>query len=269
METANSSSYSDLVAAPARIYILSRPKLDETSVEKFLNQEKVSWNRDVSTSEADLLTEFAGRVCYMSFGAKQFRKNNSEYISHLISEGHDSVLEHATWSFLLTGISRSFSHQLVRHRIGFSFSQLSQQYHDESDALFVSPPEIRQDSRAFSDWIQAMTATRASYRKLVAEIVTDSSFDNREKLRAVRSASRSVLPNCTETKIVVTANARSIRHFLDVRGSIIGDLEMREICSKLLAVFVEEAPSLFSDYFTETLRDGFPLVRRSVPSISE
>src|SRR3989442_12555439 len=84
----------------------------------------------------------AGRVCYMSYG--KGRKTSREFIQHIIDVGHGSVLEHGVWSFLITGVSRSFTHELIRHR-HFSYSQLSQPYVNESGSDFVGPDAIAED----------------------------------------------------------------------------------------------------------------------------
>jgi thymidylate synthase (FAD) len=113
-----------------KIYVLARPSFTN-EFDAFLQEEGQEWKGSTSTP-AERLVEFAGRICYMAFGVRQSTKTNSEYIGNLIRQEHESVLEHVGWTFLLTNVSRAFTHQLVRHRVGFSFSQLSQQYHDES-----------------------------------------------------------------------------------------------------------------------------------------
>ncbi|MDU6092992.1 MAG: FAD-dependent thymidylate synthase, partial [Staphylococcus lugdunensis] len=110
----------------------------------FLNENGLTWIQKGNATEAEHLVEASGRLCYMSFGEQnQSPRNTNEYIMNLIVQGHESVLEHLNWTFLITGVSRAFTHQLVRHRAGFSYSQLSQQYHDESEAEFVVPIEVR------------------------------------------------------------------------------------------------------------------------------
>jgi thymidylate synthase (FAD) len=199
----------------------------------------------------------------MSFGEAQSPRSNSEYVHNLISMGHESVLEHAAWTLLISGISRAFSHQLVRHRVGFSFSQLSQQYHDESDTKFVMPESLRSNRRAAEIWSDIVERSRAAYKAILDEVNESGKEDlaAKETKRAMRSAARSVLPNATETKVVVTANARALRHFLRVRGDIVGDIEMRRVCGLLLGVMKSEAPSLFSDFEIASLPDGTPIVR--------
>jgi len=183
--------------------------------------------------------------------------------------GHESVLEHASWTFLITGISRAFTHQLVRHRVGFAFSQLSQQYHDEADAKFVIPAHLESVPQAKNAWEKAISTAKEAYEEinsLLAESGVDSSddLDRKERNRAIRSAARSVLPNATETKIVMSANARALRHLFEVRGSIPGDIEMRVVVSAIFEIVNREAPAMFFDFFLERFSDGSPILRRVI-----
>jgi len=126
----------------------------EEEILQFLDDQKLVWREQTAASPAERLVEFAGRICYLSFGDRQHRKTNKDYIENLIAADHGSVLEHSNWSFILSGVSRAFTHQLVRHRVGFSFSQLSQQYHDETEAEFVEPAGLEVSPAALAAWIR-------------------------------------------------------------------------------------------------------------------
>ncbi len=248
-----------------KVYLVGRPEFDVKEFEAFLEECGTRWRRTLGATEAEEIVEAAGRICYMSFGDKQSPRRTSEYVTRLILMGHESVLEHVSWSFVIAGISRALSHQLVRHRAGFSFSQLSQQYHDESEARFLMPSKVRRNAKAAEAWEQAVAAAREAYRK-VLEVLEDQDrgsygeTDRKEVQRANRSAARSVLPNATETIVFMAANARALRHFFAVRGEIVGDEEMRILTSELLRRVQQEAPSLFSDFVISTLADGSPIV---------
>jgi thymidylate synthase (FAD) len=239
-----------------KIYVLARPSFTN-EFEAFLQGEGVEWKGPIS-KPAERLVEFAGRICYMSFGARQSPRTNSGYIQNLIVQGHESVLEHVVWTFLLTNVSRAFTHQLVRHRAGFSFSQLSQQYHDESEASLLMPEGLETFPDAADAWRIATETALGAYRKIISNLL--SSKVSKEKLRSIRTAARSVLPNATETKIVVTANARAIRHFLNVRGSIEGDLEMRRVSKLIYSMLLTDAAALVQDFKCQHLSDGTPEV---------
>jgi thymidylate synthase (FAD) len=248
-----------------QVFIIGRPTFCEEDFGLFLRAEGEDWSQSESATPIENIIEAAGRLCYMSFGRRQSPKTNREYIAHLIRQGHESVLEHVSWTFILTGVSRSFTHQLVRHRVGFSFSQLSQQYHDARD-LATTKPGIISESEALSKvWEESVAQAKAAYSRLLDALeALPHDRDNisvREYRRLIRSAARSVLPEGTETKIVVTANARSVRYLLKLRGGIMGDEEMRVVCSCLLENLKGDAPSLFADFRTELAADGRPVVR--------
>jgi thymidylate synthase (FAD) len=255
-----------------QVYVISRPSIDWSEVNRFLSDQNVRWRRSPDAKAPDELVELAGRVCYFSFGAHQSPRTNSEYIENLIAQGHESVLEHSAWTFLITGVSRAFTHQLVRHRVGISFSQLSQQYYDETDAEFVLPPELRGNPALEEVWRTSVQESLMAYRLIVKRLgsIGPSSTESNnaeptkqtELRRAIRSAARSVLPNATESKIVMTINGRALRHFLDMRGSIIGDAEMRLVAARLLELASTDAPAILSDFYVEYLGDGTPIVRR-------
>lgn len=254
----------DLRIVQPTIFLIARPAFDVDAFLRFLATESLSWRRAETATASEELVEAAGRVCYMSFGKKQSPRTNREFVENLIRMGHESVLEHVSWTFLITGVSRAFTHQLVRHRVGFAFSQLSQQYHDESEATFVMPPHIAENPKVREAWQGAIQATKRAYT-LIANLLGDAvkehpDQDKKEINRAVRSAARSVLPNATETKIVITANARALRHFFRVRGAIAGDIEMRQVASELLESLRSEAPSLFFDFEIRRLPDGSPII---------
>jgi thymidylate synthase (FAD) len=244
------------------LYLLARPQFT-TEYQRFLAAQHEVWLETAAT-DAERLLEFAGRICYMSFGPRQSPRDNFSYIRHLMDQGHESVVEHASWTFLLDGVSRSFTHQLVRHRIGFSFSQLSQQYYDHSETEFLPPPGIENSPAALAAWRAAIEAARHAYRTIETQLRSDASDGDagREWLRALRSAARSVLPNATATKIVVTANGRSLRHFLALRGSTAGDLEMRQVAGLIYAMLLDEAPSLVSDFENSAGQNEIPLITR-------
>jgi thymidylate synthase (FAD) len=249
-----------------RIYTLARPAFDAAELERFLKDEQEQWHRTEGTQSAENIVEIAGRICYMSFGTRQFRRDNYDYVQNLISQGHESVLEHVVWSFLITDVSRSFTHQLVRHRIGFSYSQLSQQYHDEENAQTAIPTVIRNSSELAQQWTELVAATRAAYRNIVGILEQDQDIlpelSKKERNRLIRSAARGILPGNTMTKIMVTANARALRHFFSLRGGLEGDEEMRLVSNLLFEIVSKDAPSLFADFVLDNLSDGSPVLRR-------
>jgi thymidylate synthase (FAD) len=237
-----------------RVYLVGRQVVDEAAVERFLGDHALTWTTDTEVG-AEALAEMAGRVCYMSYG--KGRKTNREFMSHLVDVGHGSVLEHGVWSFLFTGVSRSFTHELIRHR-HFSYSQLSQRYVDESESDFVEPDVIAADPELHRTWCEAVNAARQAYDRLVAGLQERFTTVEDKTLRRklARQAARSVLPNATETKIFVTGNARALRHFIELRGSEHADVEIRKVAVAVLRIMQQEAPGIFADYTLVPLGGG-------------
>jgi thymidylate synthase (FAD) len=237
-----------------KVFIVGRQTLDPAAIDRFLDEHQVTWQTDTEVG-GEALAEMAGRVCYMSYG--KGRRTNREFIEHIVDVGHGSVLEHAVWSFVVTGVSRSFTHELIRHR-HFSYSQLSQRYVDESESHYVEPDAIAADPELHAIWVEAVNASRAAYVRLVEGLQQHyaSVSDKTLRRKLARQAARSVLPNATETKIFVTGNARALRHFIELRGSEHADVEIRKVAVQVLKLMQVEAPAMFGDYSLIPLADG-------------
>jgi len=243
-----------------RVYLVGRQKMDRGEIDRFLDDYGMTWETDTEVG-GEQLVEASGRVCYLSFG--KGRKTNREYVENLLSMKHGSVLEHATWDFVFAGVSRSFSHELVRHRAGWGYSQLSQRYVDESMTNFVEPEAIASDERLHAIWLQAVQQSHQAYVELVEGLMEKIAAEPKHAGQAkthlrklVREAARSVLPNATETMIFVSANARALRHFIELRGSEGADVEIRKVALQVLRIMQKEAPTLFGDYEIVRLEDG-------------
>jgi thymidylate synthase (FAD) len=261
METATAEQKALKIVREPKVYLVGRQVTDEATLARFLADEQVTWQTD-SEVGAEKLAEIAGRVCYMSYG--KGRKTNKEFIGHIIEVGHGSVLEHGVWSFLVTGVSRSFTHELIRHR-HFSYSQLSQRYVDESDSDYIEPDVIAGDPELHRVWSEAVNAARRAYDELVKGLEARFTDVPEKTLRRkmARQAARSVLPNATETKIFFTGNARALRHFIELRGSEHAEVEIRKVAVEVLKLMQKEAPNLFGDYTLEPLADGTFATRTS------
>jgi thymidylate synthase (FAD) len=251
-----------------RVYLVGRTQIDQTAVQQFLQDEGVEWTTDGDTGP-ELLCELAGRVCYMSFGAKQGRRSNREYLANIVTQEHGSVLEHVVWNFIITGVSRSFTHELVRHRVGTGFSQLSQRYVDGSETDVVVPPMLleaqaanpERGARIMDLWKDLTGQTVAAYKEisdLLADHLKETYPDMKPRDRRIkgREAARSVLPNAVESKIFFSANARALRHIIEYRGDSFAEAEIRRLAVMLLRIMQKEAPVLFGDYTVVRLPDG-------------
>ncbi len=249
------------IITEARVYLVGRQSVDQKMLTAFLDDEGLLFETDTDVP-AEVLAEAAGRTCYMSFG--KGRKTNADYLERIISSHHGSVLEHAVWNFLVTGISRSLTHELIRHRAGWGYSQLSQRYVDESEACYVCPPFYRENPDLYAKWLAAVEGAHKAYIDLVEATEPFVAEENpdlapTERRKIVRQSARSVLPNACETKIFISANARALRHFFEMRGSSHADAEIRELAVTMCRIMKEEAPNIFAD-LDVVIEDGIETI---------
>lgn len=238
----------EILRAP-RITLIAKPQFTEPA------HLPVQWKGEASGGER--LAEFAGRICYMS-QSNPAGRSTSEYLENILRQGHGSVFEHAVYVLLIEGISRSCSHELVRHRAGFGYSQLSQRYVDESHAAFVMPPAILGDTRLEAEWTAQIEASQAGYVRAVEHLMEKYSWveDRVHRRKLAREAARSVLPNATEVKIVVSANIRAWRTMLELRLGEGAELEIRRMALGCLRTLTAEAPAFFADFEVYRAADG-------------
>lgn len=216
----------------------------------------VPWSTDAEGGQA--LAEFAGRACYQSWGKPNpATATNAGYLAHILDVGHFSVLEHGSVTFYISGVSRSLTHELVRHR-HFSYSQLSQRYVPERDAAVVEPDVIAEDPILHEKFLAASEASVRAYTELLEGL--EKRFadvaDPTARRKQARQAARAVLPNATETRIVVTGNYRAWRHFITMRASEYADVEIRRLAVECLKQLQRVAPNIFADFTISVLPDG-------------
>jgi thymidylate synthase (FAD) len=229
--------------------IFREPRVSLTARPEFLEPAHlaVQWKGDASGGER--LAEFAGRICYMS-QRNPANRTTAEYLENIKKQGHGSVLEHAVYVLLIEGISRSCSHELVRHRAGFGYSQRSPRYVDESHAAFVVPPAVQGDERLEAEWRAQVAAAQDAYVRAVDGLMERFGWveDKVHRRKMAREAARSVLPNATEVKIVVSGNARAWRTMLELRTGEGAELEIRRLAVACLRALQSTAAAFFSDF---------------------
>jgi thymidylate synthase (FAD) len=213
------------------------------------------WHTDAAT-DAAALVEFAGRLCYMSFN-NPLNRTNPEYVDNILRQRHFSVIEHFSASIAIRGVSRSLTHELVRHR-HFSFSQVSQRFVREDDAAFVVPADVARLGLD-QDALDAAATALAAYRRLVRKLgaaMEQEVPDRIERRRLARQAARAVLPNMTETALVVTGNLRAWATFLKKRGAPEAEPEIRALALRVYGVLRDVAPEIFGHFHVQDLDDG-------------
>ena len=234
--------------APLRVQLIAKTE--------FTAPPEVPWETDADGGQA--LVEFAGRACYQTWSKPNPKTaTNASYLRHVIDVGHFAVLEHASVSFYITGLSRSCTHELTRHR-HFSYSQLSQRYVPDDDAQVVLPPGIEGDPQLEQLFCQAVDDSRTAYAALLDGLEAKLGDAPGQALRhkQARQAARAVLPNAVESRIVVTGNYRAWRHFIAMRASEHADVEMRRLAIACLRELTAVAPAVFADFEVTVLSDG-------------
>ena len=239
------------------------------------------------TPEPDKVVAQAGKLCYSAVGVDEITQKLTEeeiarYVNMLASIGHESPLEHVSFTFAIEGISRACTHQIVRHRIA-SYSQQSQRYVKLEQFEYIIPPAIEKNPEAKRIFIETMERDQEAYDELVDLLLEDILIDkhaadygscikevlkenpdtapDRSKVldlyaekffedyrkaekQAIEDA-RYVFPNACETKIVITMNARSLLHFFNVRCCNRAQWEIREMATEMLKECKKIAPALF------------------------
>ena len=220
-----------------------------------------------SSRPAELLAEFAGRACYQSWHKPNPATADTDaYLANVKRQNHLSVVEHASVSFYLQDVSRSLTHELVRHR-HFSFSQLSQRYvdmggHDEAAPHAVMPPLCRGDAVAEMIVNDAFFAAVEAYGVLERHLrVANPDLG----VKQIREAARAVLPNCTPTSIVVSGNFRSWLEFIDKRDSPHADREISAVAAQIRRELERVAPAVFDGTTSTVAEQRGPILPEYLP----
>ena len=201
------------------------------------------------TPEPDKTVAMSARLCYSPIGAAELEEKMSDeqaakLVHKLVSMGHFSPIEHVTFTFAIEGVSRVLTHQLVRHRIA-SYSQQSQRYVAEHDFEYILPPSIAEKPEAKAKFEALMQQVRQTYDELT-------------EMDVPKEDARYVLANATETKIVVTMNARSLMHFFNLRCCNRAQWEIREMADQMLMICKEVSPVIFKNAGPPCIRGPCP-----------
>ncbi|MDD2703653.1 MAG: FAD-dependent thymidylate synthase [Candidatus Omnitrophica bacterium] len=190
----------------------------------------------------------ACRQCYSSkFAGQIFREemenpgHQEEFVRQVVSSGHESPLEHVKFTFAIEGVSRALTHQLVRHRVA-SYSQQSQRYVKESGFDYIIPPSIEADEAMKREYINTMREIQKSYDSLL-----DALEKKGGKGEGANQDARFVLPQASETKIVVTMNCRELIHFFKERCCSRAQWEIRKLAGEMLRICGEKLPAVFDN----------------------
>jgi thymidylate synthase (FAD) len=243
------------------IFLLARPSIDLDGMRGYLQDVGgESWlERRLGEAEGkpnggELIVEFGGRACYRSWepglnaNVSKVRTDQREYFANILRSAHGSVLEHASYSFAIRNCSRVFTHEIVRHRAGSAFSQESLRYVRLTDIGFRVPPALeplREQVLAIVEQLEEFQVSAAN------ELGIDEQGVPFHVKKEVTSALRRLAPIGLSTDIIWTANARTLRHVIEMRTALGAEEELRLVFDRIARMMQAEAPGLFQDFVRE------------------
>jgi thymidylate synthase (FAD) len=241
------------------VFLVARPSVDYNAVAAYLREVAgESWlervDRDQLDVDAQNLVEFAGKMCYRSWepglnpNVRRVRDDQAKYLENILSSGHGSVLEHASFTFVLHNVSRVFTHELVRHRPGSAFSQESLRFVRLDEIPFWFPQWARSDAELMKRATELLGAMESFQLWMAGHFGLDEAGVKMHEKKAKTSFMRRFAPDGVATGIVWTANIRTLRHTIEARTDPGAEEEIRLVFGKIGELMREEAPALFGDY---------------------
>ncbi len=204
------------------------------------------------TPNPEKIVASAAKMCYSNSGAENIldkldEEKTTKFLEHLTALGHESPLEHITFTFAVEGVSRSLLAQLTRHRMA-SYSVKSQRYVEEADFEFVTPPEIAENADAKALYEETMAKIGEAYEKLTEVLYQKHvlTMDEKSAKKKAIEDARFVLPNACETKLIMTFNARSLLNFFQHRCCNRAQWEIQALADAILWKVREVAPTIFA-----------------------
>jgi thymidylate synthase (FAD) len=241
-----------------RVFLIARPSIDVEGMRGYLEDVGgASWlARRVeegggAVNGGELLVEFGGRACYRSWepglnaNVSRVRTDQREYFANILRSAHGSVLEHANYSFAMRNVSRVFTHELVRHRAGSAFSQESLRYVRLTDIGFRVPPALEPVREQVLSIVEQLEEFQISAAR---ELGIDEEGVPFHVKKEVTSALRRLAPIGLSTDIIWTANARTLRHVIEMRTAEGAEEELRSVFDTVARTMQAEAPGLFQDF---------------------
>jgi len=238
-----------------QIFLIARPAVDFEGMLAYLQSVGGAvWlerRRTQAPADPELLVEFAGRACYRSWtpglnaNVSKIRTDSHDYLSNLIASGHGSVLEHVSWTFAFRDVSRVFTHELVRHRAGSAFSQESLRYVRVTDIGFRVPSALEPLRERVVNLVEQLEEFQLD---AASALGIDDDGVPFEVKKEITSALRRLAPLGLSTDIIWTANARTLRHVIEMRTAPQAEEELRSVFGEVAEIMLREAPTLFEDF---------------------
>ncbi|MDP9135765.1 MAG: FAD-dependent thymidylate synthase [Actinomycetota bacterium] len=239
------------------VHLIARPQLELDGMRAYLSDVGgESWlerrlGEEQQASPGEMLVEFGGRACYRSWepglnpNVTRVRTDRDEYFANILRSAHGSVLEHANYSFALRNVSRVFTHELVRHRAGSAFSQESLRYVRLTEIGFRVPPALEPVRDQVISIVEALEEFQVSAADRLGIDEEGLPFHVKKE---ITSALRRLAPIGLSTDIMWTANARTLRHVIEMRTAEGAEEELRTVFDQVARIMQAEAPGLFQDF---------------------
>lgn len=246
------------------VFILGETRVNQEGLNGFLQFLGVpEWKTDAA-SDAEKLCEVAGKLCYMSFSTdlnknltKVGTRNNYDYLQNgIIKTKHGSVLEHSSVTLALMNVSRVVTHEIVRHRAGAAYSQVSGRYVRTDQIDMYLPSDIQDSEEATEVFRQAVTQMENSLEEL-AKIFSIDEMRSPEQFglkKILTSAFRRLVGNGQANHIIASYNHRSLRHLIELRTDRHAEEEIRVVFSEVFKKVVQRYPAIYGDASVETVR---------------
>lgn len=259
-------------AVEAEVFLVQRPGLDydaiaaylqvvhgESWLERLFNSALDPESQGYDPTSPEVLAEFAGKLCYRAWepglnpNVSRTRSDHKQYLENILAQAHGSVLEHATFSFVLHNVSRVLTHELVRHRPGVAISQESMRYVRLTDIPFWFPEWARQDDELMHRATGLLADLEAFQEWMAAWFGLDDASVPFSEKKHKTSFMRRFAPDGVSTAMLWTANIRTLRHVIEARTAPGAEEEIRHVFGMIAELCLAEAPALFGDY---TIEDG-------------
>ncbi len=246
-----------------KVFLVAVTQVEEEGLQRYLDSLGVGdWETDAPT-DVEKLVELMSRGCYMSYASeettltklnpnlKKTRVGNKRYLDHIINIRHGSVIEHGSVSFMFTNVSRVFTHEICRHRVGVAISQQSLRFVRLNKLKMWWPPEIANNPEALAvaeDTIKLLENVQLELARILD--IENASFAQKKK---ITSAMRRLAPIGLATQIGWTANFRTLRHVLEMRTHPAAEIEIRKVFAEVGYICMERFPNMFGDYTIEVV----------------
>lgn len=251
-----------------KIFLVGETRVNGAELQDYLDHVGApKWTTD-APSDAEKLIEVMGRMCYRSFApglnlnVTKVREGNAAYLHHILEVGHGSVLEHAVFNFIFADVSRVFTHELVRHRVGTAMSQESLRFVRLSDLGFWLPTVVREDTEIMEIFMKTAEELEALQKLLAKKYNLDGGKMPFSKKKQITSAMRRLASDGLATSIGWSVNGRALRHVIEMRTDPAAEEEIRLVFGKVAEIMIKKCPNLMSGYDIQVV-DGLPWYKTS------